>query len=239
MILEKIRNFILKLQNLPDAKKKIILVTAVVLFAVIMGFFWIKSAAYDISRLGNSLKSVDLPKIDMPNIQTNPSVPTSSPENQTVDTSAPLSTDSWKTYTNNKYGFEIKYPSDWEILSSDELSTTIVKSDRKTNILDKGNGDVWMNFGIVESFYPTVDGPEETNMSKWIQYLKSENNNFKTTVVAGQEAITDTVEPTPQSPGNIIYNFMKNKVGYNVVILYPKISDGLGAKILSTFKFTH
>ncbi|MCX6718730.1 MAG: hypothetical protein NTY81_04010 [Candidatus Staskawiczbacteria bacterium] len=47
----KIREFIIKLQNLPEQKKKIILWTIVVILAVIMGYFWIVSAMNSLSKI--------------------------------------------------------------------------------------------------------------------------------------------------------------------------------------------
>lgn len=58
----KIRKFILKLQGLPDSQKKIIIFSVAIVAALIMGFFWIKSSADRISKVGESFQSMDLPK---------------------------------------------------------------------------------------------------------------------------------------------------------------------------------
>lgn len=60
---EKFRNFIIKLQNLPEQKKKIVLWTIVSVLAVIMGFFWIKGGINTFSELGQNLQSVKLETI--------------------------------------------------------------------------------------------------------------------------------------------------------------------------------
>jgi len=60
---EKIRIFITKLQNLPEQKKKIILWTVVGILAVIMGFFWIRGAINNFSKIGESVKSINLQDI--------------------------------------------------------------------------------------------------------------------------------------------------------------------------------
>jgi len=61
-IAEKIRTFLIKLQNLPEKKKKIILWTIVAILAVVMGFFWVKNAVYTFSKMGESVKSVKFTK---------------------------------------------------------------------------------------------------------------------------------------------------------------------------------
>ena len=101
---EKIRNFLAKLQNLPEHKKKIILWTVVVILGVIMGFFWVKGFMGSLPGIENSIKLIKLPVVN--NLQVNiPSIP-----DQTAG---------WNVYKNNKYSFEIKYPSDWNFREYD------------------------------------------------------------------------------------------------------------------------
>jgi len=100
----KIRKFILKLQGLPDSQKKIIIFSVAIVAALIMGFFWIKSSADRISKVGESFQSMDLPKIDMPGSVDNNASP--SPTN----TGTQVQTANWKTYTNNALGIEFHYP---------------------------------------------------------------------------------------------------------------------------------
>src|ERR1035437_10043264 len=92
------REFITKLQNYPEHKKKIILWTIVIILGLPMAYFWISSAGKSISKLGNAVQI--------------PSISTASPTTNTpqiIDSS----TEKWKVYTNEKYAFEIKNPSDW------------------------------------------------------------------------------------------------------------------------------
>ena len=63
-IAERNRAIILKLQNYPEKKKKIILWSIVAILAVIMGFFWVKEAVSNVSKIGESVKSINLPKIN-------------------------------------------------------------------------------------------------------------------------------------------------------------------------------
>ncbi len=53
-----LKDFISKLQNLPESKKKIIFFTIVGLAAVGLGFFWIEGVIGDIPRITDSLKSI-------------------------------------------------------------------------------------------------------------------------------------------------------------------------------------
>jgi len=48
---DRSRIFIGKLRELPDRKKKIILWTIVIILALIMSVFWIKSAANNLSKI--------------------------------------------------------------------------------------------------------------------------------------------------------------------------------------------
>ena len=55
---ERNRKFILKLQSLPEKKKKIILWTIVAILAVIMGFFWLRGAINSFSKIGSEFKII-------------------------------------------------------------------------------------------------------------------------------------------------------------------------------------
>ncbi len=57
------KDYLQKLQALPDKQKKIVLWTIVAILAIVMGYFWIRSAAKRLEDLG---KSVKIPQIEMP-----------------------------------------------------------------------------------------------------------------------------------------------------------------------------
>lgn len=60
-----IKEFIVKLQNLPLEKKKVILWSIVILLAIIMGFFWIKSIAKRAEniKMGEFIQGLNLPPV--------------------------------------------------------------------------------------------------------------------------------------------------------------------------------
>ncbi len=237
-----IKEFIAKLQNLPETKKKIIIFTVVIISALIMGFFWVTSTASKISQLGESLKSVDLPKIDLPkidlpNIQTNTQVnntpvptPTPTPENQTAD---------WKTYTNAKYGFEMKYPPN---LSVKENSSNI------NFIFAKLKGDglypFWVSSGnskqknIVEILNPKSSDYTE------IKNGKSTINNINWNTIEEANIPTEGVGVLSS-----LLNFYTQKGDFTYILQCVKCNvdlfgdDGANKKstfdeMVKTFKFT-
>jgi len=103
----KIRNFFERLQALSEQKKKIILWSIVAVLAVVMGFFWVRGAINSFSKIGQSIGEVKMPQINTSDM---PSLPN-------LDI---LQTADWKTYTNNDYGFEIKYPLILEFNNSED-----------------------------------------------------------------------------------------------------------------------
>lgn len=64
----KIRKFLAKLQNLPEQKKKIILWTIVAILAIVMGFFWIRGAMNNLSKISGEVQNIKIPQVDIPNI---------------------------------------------------------------------------------------------------------------------------------------------------------------------------
>jgi hypothetical protein len=77
----KLKEFLTKLQNLPEQNKKIILWSVVVILAIIMGIFWIKGAINNLSKIGESVNQIQFPQIETPDI---PSMTIPATETQTV-----------------------------------------------------------------------------------------------------------------------------------------------------------
>ncbi|MEK7562091.1 MAG: hypothetical protein AAB509_00215 [Patescibacteria group bacterium] len=63
----QISNYLDKLRGLSDKRKKIVLWSVVAVMAIIMGYFWIKSAADKLNKLGESVGQIKLPQIEAPN----------------------------------------------------------------------------------------------------------------------------------------------------------------------------
>jgi len=68
------REFIVKLQNLPEQKKKIVLWSIVAVLGIIMGFFWIRGAVNGLSKFGEEAQKFKMPQIDTSNLPSMPSL---------------------------------------------------------------------------------------------------------------------------------------------------------------------
>ncbi len=79
---EKTRIFLGKLRNLPEDKKKVILWAIVIVIGLTMGYFWVKDAMNGISKITESVKSVKLPAINLPQMPSLDVLQTTTPTNK-------------------------------------------------------------------------------------------------------------------------------------------------------------
>ncbi len=61
------------MQSLPENKKKIVLWTIVIVLAIIMGFFWIRSVLNSFSKINENM-NIEIPIIDISDIPQMPSL---------------------------------------------------------------------------------------------------------------------------------------------------------------------
>jgi|SRR3989344_821354 len=62
----KARNFVERLRKLPDIQKKIIFFTIIIISVLILGFFEVMLTKKNIASISHSLKSISIPKLDIP-----------------------------------------------------------------------------------------------------------------------------------------------------------------------------
>lgn len=128
----------------------------------------------------------------------------------------------WKTYTNNQFGFEFKYPSYW--------------------ILQTDPDGVGFAAEGADSAHPTppplvisFDGTKFTDIVRWAnnQYPDRNEKNIQTTQIAGQDAVR--IEDLLIMGAFYEYAFIKNGILFR--FKFNSVSDGETNQILSTFKF--
>lgn len=177
-----IRDFLKKLQNLPDKQKKIILWTIVAILAATMGFFWLRSVMTSLQKIGENVSQIKLPEIQTPATET-PSAQT--PADQTADR---------KTYKNDEYGFEFEYPSYARVEMENGggfiaavFSAFVVSPDDNKNII----------FPTTIRIYTKKDTPDIYNSSydQDTEYLKIiETNDFLVQIFANKGVDIATFE---------------------------------------------
>ncbi|MCX6721866.1 MAG: hypothetical protein NTY04_01610 [Candidatus Staskawiczbacteria bacterium] len=69
-IAKKSKDFLIKLQDLSDTKKKIILWTVVIIIGLFMGFFWVKEAKTSFLNISKSIQNTKMPEINTSNMPT-------------------------------------------------------------------------------------------------------------------------------------------------------------------------
>lgn len=171
----KIHEHIKNLQSLPEGKKVTIMVSVVVVCGLFLGFFWIKSAANNISKAQQSLAlSVDLVKIDIPEINVDALNEAVAPEQSVVKV---LPTDNWNSHVDAKYNFEIKYPKDWivqENTKSKEYSLIFCQDNKNGCIGKRVNEENKDENGPMYVFTSKKGNEKPTNLSN--HYLGVDSN---------------------------------------------------------------
>lgn len=92
-----------------------------------MVFFWFNSATKRISKIGESIKTIELPQIE------NQAPIAETQKDETAD---------WKTYKNDEGKFSLKYPSIWKFTTSSSNSGAM-----KTIIFTGNEGIVQVDYG--------------------------------------------------------------------------------------------
>ena len=165
----------------------------------------------------------------------NPVVTSQTPQPTPTPFPSTDETANWKSFTNTKYGYSIKYPPDKFIDCSAEDSFIIHGKPTNNTICGSGEGP-YGGLSIVnntrlanQSSYPECYSTNEEAVkvggidgTKYMNILKSENNDCNKTVVAGARL------------GNYI---LLNNKGTILQIIFDEADNKQLNQILSTFKF--
>lgn len=172
--------------------------------------------------------------------QTNDPIPTINPS------STPDPTANWKTYTNENYSYQLKYPSGWKTIPS------IIKGSKTETVGLHGaelqGKTIYLHSNYVQNpampFLQIETSTNETQES--YDTRKQSRSNSKETLVNGYPAITAKQKSSPE-PGTsfdregyvyfwFIYNNQLNNI-YDITCSEDLPNENLCNQILSTFKF--
>ncbi len=155
-------------------------------------------------------------------------------EEKTVDEYA-----GWQTYINNIYKYEIKYPSDCQVMpATDETNRVVIQG----NIKDKG----WPSLEIHHYDTPAYNPPEGTDVINWLNANWSgiyENiPDAPNTEIDGIQTVEIYTPQSPQAYSTKSLFFIKNNKLFNIYLndADEEESSGLNIyeKIVKSFKFT-
>lgn len=200
-----------------------------------------------VSRTGPDCEFAPCPLSSQAPSLDNPQDKQSKPTNDTA---------TWKIYRNDKFSYEVKYPSDWEIVEAKQrIGTESVwtgsilieeeKEIQKVSFVNKSGkfSQGWFEIRVLEN-------PDRSDLSQWMARNKPENaTSISNTLLNGLHAKTLFIS-TLSYPGNIgIVTVYKENV-YFITMEFANISSEVPDdyqelfvqkqtydQILSTFKF--
>ncbi len=166
-------------------------------------------------------------------VQNQPTSTSQAVQAQPQATSTDASMASWKTYTNDQYGFEVKYPSDWLTQSGDPLSPN-VNHNFVLGLSHPTDQDFFMEFDL----YPQSLEGLLKDPHYWLNGGSPGNAPSMEAVDIGGQ-VFEKVEWNPQTEVLYIQNPSKT---ITVSIFGPSdeevTNDNDFMNVLSTFKFT-
>lgn len=170
--------------------------------------------------------------------------------NQFADSATSMA--GWKTYTNAEYGFEFKYPNDWEFIEDVKKQQPLLKLTSPETIIAIANeSEKQKNYGpligddILIYYYPTVlDIPKNTTKANSLdEYILKASANVDVEKI-GEIQINNAkaIEATPLGENSAYWLYLE-KNNHIYLIAFNNIPDkkfltNIENQILSTFKFT-
>jgi len=151
----------------------------------------------------------------------------------------------WKTYTNEKYGFKIQLPDDWQTKEDSKYNFVSFNSQEKFNAITKHNDsevngggmsdNVTISYYKDDAEYISQIGYQFQKLPTLEEYINqnSDVRNLQTINFAGQSAFRANVNGMFDE--DVIW-VRKDKHLY--IIRLVGVGNPLGNEILSTFKFT-
>lgn len=146
-------------------------------------------------------------------------------DTQTPSVNTQMNNVNWETYTDNVYGFELKYPSSW--FQSIHGASLVLAS---TNVL--GGDPPTISIGSLDGFgKSSLEDIYNGNNERKIDF-KKDCTAISFASVSAYRCLTDSEALYPKKP--IIF-LLKNSISFEI---RDNIDDEISHQILSTFKFT-
>ena len=182
------------------------------------------------------------------------SSPTPTPTTIPSPTPTTNPTTTWKTYTDPKYNFSFKYPSESQIQTQQGgqvYDFEVFISNLAKDIDHAGtNIRLWV-IESTKSSYTDLAKSFHNHDSKWMDNPSQRYSDMQNTNIVGTPAITFNTSICPQQPGTVFYceqteyYFLNDgKVNYLISTTHPidqkqqSLNKNLVDQILSTFKFS-
>ncbi|MDP3057763.1 MAG: PsbP-related protein [bacterium] len=163
--------------------------------------------------------------IDFPSFKNYPPVTIQS----TVEPTPVVDISDWKTYRNEKYGYEFKYPSNIFLNSYDEVGNEIEIANNAITVATQYNNKKGVIFFV-----------RDVNISLTPDGIKNQfgaTNKENISIIPAQIAGVNGYQVVFADNKNIVSDFYFIKKGEQVLELTVLKNDKIVSKMLSTFKF--